>query len=135
MYLTNLEGMFKQGNTEKRDNSPVFKLHRNFYGQTTIPTVPPTKLCCMLYAGNSVRFNTKHLATISTDARTARPAKGATSLSQQLGNSCFLCNHCQTLPAPPGDDPSEGCCLIRAGRVGSSLVLLPQLWFKGCGMA
>lgn len=64
----------------------------------TIPTFPPAKLCCMFYPGNSVCFNTTRSTTISTDATTARPAKGAKSSSRRLGNRGFPT---QALPDSP----------------------------------
>lgn len=107
---------------------------------TTTPSSPspPAKLCCVLYPENSVWFNTKHLTTISTDARTARPAKGAMSPSQQLGNSGFPT---QSLPDSPsaarasqqqlqgaalwdGDDPS-GRLLTDLGRQDRELLSPP----------
>lgn len=62
------------------------------------------KLCCMLYPGNSVCCNTKHLTTISSNGRTACPSKGAVSSSQQLGNSRIPT---QSLPGSPSSSSTQ----------------------------
>lgn len=102
------------------ENSPVLSCTGIFMDEHSTHTHAHTplsmKLCCMLYPGNSVCFNTKNLTTISTNGRTACPSKGAMSSSQQLGNTRF-----PTQPLP--DSPSasrasqqqlhtaQGCCL------------------------
>lgn len=85
----------------KRITLPILSCTGAFMDEHNHPHFPrpPAKPCCMLYPGNSVCFNTEHLTTISTDARTVRPAKkGAMSSSQQLGNSGFST---QSLPESP----------------------------------
>lgn len=80
------------------------------------------KLCCTLYPGNSVCFNTKHLTTISTNGRSACPSKGAVSSSQQLGNSRFPT---QSLPGSPSSSSTQlrGAALQDRGDPGGRLWL------------
>lgn len=93
----------------------------------TVPTFPPptpAKICWMFYPGNSVCFNTTHLTTISTDGRTARPAEGAKSSSQRLGNSRFPTQSLPDSPSSPRASQQQlmGAALGNRDDPGSRLL-------------